>query len=73
MDRGTDEEREGAALSQDHGVQPHARQELSMSDKPISALLPLEPDQRRSLASDPAPASKNYTFVCIPTIRNPTA
>jgi hypothetical protein len=44
-----------------------------MSDKPISALLPLEPDQRRSLASDPAPASKNYTSICIPTIRNPTA
>src|SRR3984957_11481521 len=38
MDRGTDEEREGAALSQDHGVQPHARQELSMSNKPISPL-----------------------------------
>jgi hypothetical protein len=39
----------------------------------ICALLPLEPDQPRSLASDPAPASKNYTSVCIPAIRNPTA
>jgi hypothetical protein len=34
-----EEEREGAALSQDHGVQLHARQELSMSDNRHLALV----------------------------------
>ncbi len=33
-----EEELEGLRLSQDRGVQPHARQELSMPDKPISPL-----------------------------------
>src|SRR5271166_4575710 len=54
--------KEGAALSQDHGVQLHARQELSMSDKPISPLRQRMIDDMRARRFSEDNRNSSFTF-----------